>query len=413
MIRSRWLRRVSFLFALGTSLALTGCADYIDVSDLHLVVALAIDRTTDGATQVTAEIVNPQSAPSMGGSGGGSPQGSKPYLVATAIGNSVEQAVSELDQTLPYHLYLSHNTVVVFGRAYLNQGIEQALDYLERNRSFRRSEVLVATAGEARTVLNLSTAPEPLNAFGIRSLVDRTALKTPAMGSEQLQIVDEYLSPSHVSLMAWIDGDQEGQPQMKGVALLENGRLARYLDWRDTTALAWVLGSTHEIDIEVPCPGEPGPATAAPSQPRSATIRLLTTHTEITPSVDERDLPRIRISVRGRGEIVRLCSNEAISQELLAHLGQAADSVIRSRIVHVTKTLQRWDVDAAQFSSCLYRRYPHWWKEHRARWQQIFPDVPVTVDVQISVARSGLITHSVDLWNKGADRPPLSRGPKE
>lgn len=407
MTQGRWGRLLIALCMTGICALTSGCKDYTDVNDIHVVVALAVDAAKDGSTMVTAEIVNPQNAPSAGGSGGGSAQGGvAPYLVRTTVGDSVEDAIEKFEPVLPYHPYLPHNTVVVFGRDFLMRGIQEALDYFERNRNFRRSEVFVATSGLGRTLLTASTEPEALNAFGLRSIVDRAAMKAPAVDSEQLRVVDAYLSPSHAPVMAWVDVDDDGKLVMKGVALLRNGQIGHYLNLPRANGLYWLLGPTHEIKIQVPCPGHTAPEDGQQARTQSVTLRLLQTHTRVTPELNPGGQPRFRVFLRGTGEIERLCPGESLSRQLLQQLEQAANAAIRSQINDVIQELQARDIDACQFGTALYHHYPAWWRLHEANWPREFQRVPVTVDVQISVVRVGLTTHSVDVWMRNGDRPP-------
>ncbi|MCL6444600.1 MAG: Ger(x)C family spore germination C-terminal domain-containing protein, partial [Alicyclobacillus sp.] len=180
--------------------------------------------------------------------------------------------------------------------------------------------------------------------------------------------------------------------------------------------LCWLLGPVHELDLEVPCP-EPSSRAPGHSQKRTpggaSTLHLLSTRTRITPYIGEDGQPRFRVLVRGQAEVERLCQGQTLRQPLLEGLAQEAEEVMRAQILQALKPLQAEGLDAVQFGTRLYRRYPAWWKRHRTEWRASFQKVPVNVEVQLSIVRSGLITHSVDAWMKNSDHPPLARTHQE
>ncbi|WP_139234824.1 hypothetical protein, partial [Alicyclobacillus macrosporangiidus] len=206
---------------------------------MNIVIALGIDRTDNGLVQLTAQIVNPNAVPSAGGGQSGS-GGGQPFLIRDETGSSIEEAVEKFKADVPHRMYLAHNTLVVFGSDYAKQGIDKAFDYFERNRYFRRNQLFLVTPGQARDVLSAPSDPEPLNALGLRDLVEQVGEMFRVVDSGQLEVMKEYLSPSQAPVLSLVDRDATGHLLMKGVAVFRGAKMADVLTVEETKALAWL-----------------------------------------------------------------------------------------------------------------------------------------------------------------------------
>ncbi|MDQ0190722.1 Ger(x)C family spore germination protein [Alicyclobacillus cycloheptanicus] len=367
---------------------------------MNIVTALGIDRTDDGLVRVTAQLINPEAAPSAEGSGSGG--NVIPFVIREETGTMIEDAMEKFKADVPHRIYIAHNTVVVFGSDYAKHGIDRALDYFERNRYFRRNQIFLVTPGQARDVLSAPSAPEPLNALGLRDLVEQIGEMYPVVNSEQLDVMKEYLSPSQAPVLSLVDSPPTGNLLVKGVALFRGVKMVDMLTVDETKGLAWLMMGTRQVVIPLPCDVKGGDVGSA--------VRLLGSQTQVIPRFDS-DGVSFLVKVQARAEIDRLCPNERLSEKTYQQLEQKTAKYMEQHMQAVMTKLQADDVDACQFGTRLFIEDPRTWRQISAQWPVYFARAQVKYNVRVQITRTALSSNTPE---SSASRsglvPPAGRG---
>ncbi|MBX6395287.1 MAG: Ger(x)C family spore germination protein [Alicyclobacillaceae bacterium] len=383
---------------------LSGCWDRVEVSDLAILVGLGIDQTPEGI-EVTAQVINAtQSGKQMGsGKQDGSQDKEQPFLNYRERGATLQEAIHRFYRLIPRRLFVSHNTVVVFGRQFAEQGFQRALDYLERDRNFRRSQLFLVTSGSARDLLSEKTGLERLTARGLRKMVD---LQTNTSGSEvsiELRVMNELLNPSGCPTMAWVDPDGN-TPRVKGLGLFRGDRLVDLLPFRDARGLLWILGKAQRAQVSVPCPhGQ------SSGKEQKISVSLLSTAVDIDPEPGPAG-PIFRVRLRGDGEVHTLCPGETLSPASMHRWSQLVEQEIQREMERTVERLKEKNVDAAQFGTRIFRKDPAWWRRIARQWPDLFQTCQVQYDVHIHLLRAGMISHPPQTDYTPENYPPRRSG---
>lgn len=385
-MRRRFQQTCSLFLCTLVAVSLPGCKDLKEVDDISMIVAVGIDEADDHQVQVSGQIVDPLAARSPGKRSGGG--GEKAFTVHSEYGSTVEEAINKFDEHLPRKTFLSHNSVVVFGQTYAEHGIGRALDYIERNRDFRRNELLVVASDRAVRVLSVPTSPEPLNAVALRSLVEHGEEKSVTIDSTQLAFMRQYLSPSHVPLLARVDVNSEDELGQYGLGVLDGGKLADCLSPEEANALLLFLGPTQQHAITLPCDHRQ-------TSDLGMTVRILSTQTKVRPVVRGHQIG-FNVQVRGQAEIERLCPTDKPTPDMYRAVELKVQHNIEARMHHVLSREKSKHLDAMQFGTALFQAYPAVWHRVAQRWNNLLPAVPVHLDVKIHVFRSGLTSKAPD-----------------
>ncbi|WP_029423559.1 Ger(x)C family spore germination protein [Alicyclobacillus macrosporangiidus] len=401
-MRSYLFRKLAFFLVISIgSLSLPGCFDIQEVDDMNIVIALGIDRTDNGLVRVTAQIVNPNAVPSAGGGQSGS-GGGQPFLIRDETGSSIEEAVERFKEDVPHRMYLAHNTLVVFGSDYAKQGIDRAFDYFERNRYFRRNQLFLVTPGQARDVLSAPSDPEPLNALGLRDLVEQVGEMFRVVDSGQLEVMREYLSPSQAPVLSLVDRDASGHLLMKGVAVFRGAKMADVLTVEETKALAWLMGDTRQVAILLPCDGKDNGVGSA--------VRLLVSHTKVIPQFGN-DGVSFLVKVQARAEIERLCPYERLSEKTYKKYEQETAEYMERQMQAVMTKLQSDGVDACQFGTRLFIENPRRWRQISQQWPDYFARAQVKFNVRVHITRTALSSNTPEsAASRSGLAPPAGRG---
>lgn len=387
------------MLLMSTLLAVPGCKDLREVDELNIVLALGIDETQDQRVRVTAEIVDPAGTRGPGPSSGGGGQRSQATFTRQQTGKTIEEALDKFEENVARHLFLSHNTVVVFGRDYAEHGIDKAMDFMERNRDLRRNQLWVVTDRTASELLKASGKPEFYNALAIRSVVQQGVQKSVAVNSIQLRVIKQYLRPSHSPTLAYVTLVNDKLCQC-GIGLFDGGTYKGHITSHDAQALLLFLQDTQQTEITLPCSD-----THSMQTDLGNTFRILHTHTHVVPVILGKEI-RFSVKVRGQAEMGRLCPGSKPTPETYKQLESMLDADIQTRMQKVLTRLQEQETDSVQFANVLFENNPTVWQQVANGWMEIFPNVQVNYDVQIQLLRHGLASKSPDAEYSPQGLPP-------
>ncbi|CAB3395406.1 Ger(x)C family spore germination protein [Kyrpidia spormannii] len=402
-----WPKKTGWLIVVLFAIVLTGCWDRVEVTDLALVIGMGIDDAGQNGVDVTVQLLSP-TGQTIGGEqgqgtmGGSDSSGKRAFINYQQRGKTVQEALDRLYRVLPRRPFVAHNTVVVFGRRYAEKGFDQALDYIERERNFRRSQMFVVTSGTARELLDVQTSPERVNARGLRKLADqqlRTSITEPSV---ELRVVNDLLSPSQSPVMAWID-PVDNEPRVMGVGLFQGGKLVDLLPARESQGLMWLLGRSGQAFIHIPCPGGRPSSTS-----QCLSVRLINTKLHVDPVMTPSGVV-FRVRGYGQGEVDAVCEGETPTPERMREWGQQVAQYMETEMDRTLQRLKAKHVDAAQFGNRLFRRNPELWRSVARRWPELFSKCRAEYDLQINLQRSGMISQS-PLEDRSPENYPPRQG---
>jgi spore germination protein KC len=391
-------RLVSLGLLLVSVLLLPGCWGQKEVGNMSIVIGLGIDRLDDNRVRVTAQIIDPAGMRTGGSSGVSA--AAESYVNHTSEGRNIEEAMDAFYENPWRSLFFAHNTIVVFGRQYAEHGIKNAIDFFDRFKDFRRIQILVVASGQAADVLSAKTGIEKVNARGLRELVEHGAGTSKTVHSIQLNVTDQFLSPSNTPLLAAVETNNAGKIKLAGVAAFKGDRLATIVNPDDTKGLMWFLGRVRQTQMLLPC---------AHSQ-HGIAVRLLRSQTHFKITSRHGSVSSVLVKVRGDAEIRRLCTKEVASAANLRLWGKNADSFIQRQMQQSLRHFQDAHLDAVQYGTTIFRTNPQYWRSIADQWEDLFPKTQTTYDIQINIIRSGMISNSpFSNYNKKIIPPKLGR----
>lgn len=135
-MRSPYIRKaVVCIILLAMIVLLGGCWDKVEIDELSIVTATAIDKHDDGQVEISLEIFIPKSlsGSSQGGGGGAESGGGQTTMVVSHKGKNMADALSKLEAELPRRIFWGSCKVFIFGTAAAKDGIQHYLDFLLRH----------------------------------------------------------------------------------------------------------------------------------------------------------------------------------------------------------------------------------------------------------------------------------------
>lgn len=392
------IRKITTFLSVCLIFLMTGCSDLTEVDDINIVVALGIDETQQGQVRVTAEFAH-LAAGSTGQQGQSPSDQLGESIVRESVGRTVGDAVSQFESMIPHHLYLANNSMFVFGEEYAKHGVNRAFDYLERDRHYRRNQLLVVTSGTAEDVLKANPEPMPYRAQAIRKLVEQSTRELKSVDSEQLRFARDFLSPPGTAVMARIDETTDNRLTNSGVGLFDHGKLVGFLNPHETEFMSLLLGQQGTMTIPVACP-------KGAQSDVGMTFRTINSDVRIMPIFSKNKL-HLFVQVRGNAEVQQLCPNQKTGPDELKQLEGVLNKAVEDGCQEVMDNLKTRQIDAIKVGNLVYRKHPSLWYNLAENWQNdAFAHVEETFDVQFNLLRSGLATNSpLDIFDSKSMTP--------
>lgn len=359
---------------LGLALIIPGCWDVHDISDRSLVTAMAIDLAANDPDtyRVTYEIINPIGYKKQ--------NDDKSRILETVEGKTLTQALERLQARVAHLVYLGHLRMVLVGENAARQNFQNIIDFVERNPQMSLRFRLRYVRGEALDALRVEPLFEKYLGDELTSLpvFRRTIQYSLVRGIRYVDfITDLYKSDGRgLGTAISIDPDRSGFIQ-EGGAIYSHWALKDFLNGTETQAANWFLGG-GSADIVADYHG--------------ATVTYVVDNKKnrLVPWINDGQL-QFQVNIRTDGQILEvkngdlLVSDESTRKELEAQLKEVIAAQARSA---VEKAQKQTGVDYLGFDRALLYKYPQLYRS--LDWYEVFPNVPVNVEVQVNITRFGL-----------------------
>jgi spore germination protein KC len=386
-MKLRHLKRfLLFLFIAIPVLLLAGCWDRQEVNDLGLITAAGIDRISDKEIELSVLVYIPKSAgtgQSMeGGSGSGS---SSQTLVRSATGLTIADAMSKLQEILPRHIFWGHTEVFIFRDQLAKRGLAKHIDFLLRHPQLRERSMIFISRQKPKEVLSLMPPLERDLASVLREL------ESMKMGMEVTvkDFAERLISGSGDTAVPWIKKlpPQSGKKKnetiayIAGTAIFKKDKMVGKIDDSVTRGVLWLR---NEVQLAT--------VTVTPKEAKGhVSFSLQKASSELIPKF-ENGKWKITLKAEAEADIIQNTtrldmSDPVVIKSLHQQFKKVIENKVNEAIVQVQKEMK---ADIFGFGEAFYRKYPDLWKRHKERWDEIFPNVEVTIDTDIKIRRQGM-----------------------
>ncbi|HBT47079.1 MAG TPA: hypothetical protein DEA73_04225 [Peptococcaceae bacterium] len=403
--------RLVFVMALLTLLA-TGCWDRREINELAFVSSMAFDL--EGEKRIlTAEIIRSAAVAGGGDAGGGGatsparPQRS--VVISSEEGDTLFGAGRWLATKLPRRAYVAHTAAVLVGEEMARRGLAEVLDFLDRHQEFRRSTCILLTRGPAANILveaqggledSLGREIAGLakwvrvSGYGFIPNIHDLLQDLSGGGASTLIPVLEFSPQPQPPVSGRVPSGPGASPPtglpaepeivrtvaLDGAGLFHHDRLVGWLDRRQVRGWAWARNRVVRAVLELECPGD------------GSKLSVEITEVEGDIKIEAKNsLLEGVIKVKVEGNLLeQQCTHDFTTPEALQALEDRAATFIAAEIRSALEQAQEAGADVFGFGGALYRKEPRLWKELHNRWREEFSELPVTVQVEAKMRRTGL-----------------------
>lgn len=148
------------------SIVLTGCTARQSLSDLTIVEAVGIDYE-NGKTKISIQYLNLAKS-------GGTTEGINTNITSVAFGKAdgISDAVADASKKLSKEIFFGQNKIIIFGKDYVEKGIDKGLDYLLRSVDSRPDVLVAMSSDSAEKIIKSSEKDARIPAENLYNLLE-------------------------------------------------------------------------------------------------------------------------------------------------------------------------------------------------------------------------------------------------
>lgn len=388
----RRLAVVYLLLVITSTLFLTGCWDRHEIQDRSFVLAVAIDLAdqgdehstpletfAEGSGQKPLRLSLQVLALSPQRRGENSP--SKTYVISNT-GRSIHEMLRDANGQNSKPLWFEHIQSIIISEAAVRKfGLTPLIDLFRRDAEVRWRTKIYITPQDARPFLDF--VPPTGEAGGIFiSNISRSIKNLHIAGSNTDLGATSTRLDNKVDVVLPVIQMSDKQVKVKGMAVFKKDKFVEYWDEYTIKGAKFLLGIEKAALIAFSCPIHPE---------ETVVFEMFQQDTTVTPQIDGEQISfKIDVAMRGNiGEISCSDDHDATDKAFMDKAEALFAQEVQQNIEYALKVMQKSGVDDAGFARRLKAYEPKTWDKVKDRWDEVFPTIPLIINVKISIQNTG------------------------
>jgi spore germination protein KC len=366
---------------------LSGCWDSRELDMLFITTGVALDKADDPAQMdITFQISKTQSGssdPKQAGS-----QGESMILLGTTK-NTMLEAMMEFNRSSSRTLMLQHNQVLVMGSALAEQGIERWIDVSLRERSTRMEVLVIVADGRAEDVISAKLEQEDLSGMFLSRMIQSLSVISPFYKVRMLDFVSRLLDKTTAPVAPFVtvvEKDDKQEILMIGMAVFKEDKMIGRLDNDETTGYVWTMGAVEQCEV------------VADTDLGRAIYQIIKMDCKKNLELRMDGGIKASLSVDATLNVGELQGFEKLAKDdLMPYLIELAQLEIQQSITDTFETVRTLNADIYGFGILVYGKYPNEWRSMKTRWDEIFHDIQLDVQVKVRIPATGQIVNPLGI----------------
>ncbi|WP_018933463.1 Ger(x)C family spore germination protein [Gracilibacillus lacisalsi] len=360
---------------------LSGCWDKKELNEVAVVIGVGIDKVSEneGVYEITAQVIKPQEDDQQGSE--------LPTWSVTAQGETIMDAIKNLNRLSPRRLYWSHLQIIIFSEGLAREGVAPIITWFERDRDSRAGSYVVVTRDSAQDLLNQKIELGSIPAKAMSDLLDSAEQRQIIARKVKLRdfttvLTTPGIDPSlDVIQPKNIRGEVEAY-ELNDVAVFKDDQLVGYIGGAIMSGTELLKDTYDYFIVEGVCPGNEEGFFSFQSTDYESEDELTLKNEELTYKLD--------IFVEGNLSD-QTCSADLLDPERMEQVEKEIGEVITSRIENEFERAKEMGSDIYGIGQKLRRVYPDAWKTAQDQPDEMLEKVTFDIQVEANIRRSGLI----------------------
>lgn len=376
------IKNVSKLLFLCTlSLMIVGCWDYNEIETIEFVLGSGVDQL-DPDFVVVVEMVKPS----------GTEEVKSEAIVLSTEGRSFLSSGRALRNPTGLTLFWPHAQVFIVSEEVAREGIIPAMEFMVRSSNLRTTiSLFVARDCTVEEIFNskpLIAETVSQHLIGIVEMHEQIPTFYPQEMWKFRKEMNQCGFSSSAPTIQLVHERGELVPIVKGTALFKGEQMVGWLDGEESRIFSLLKGKADRGVLVV--------NTTIEGYEGLFTYEIMTNQTKIKPVV-EGDSVAMSITVELWMGLFEVGTAEVnfLDPELVQDLERQVSATVKHQIHGLLSKIQReYTTDALGFGLLLKRKHPQIWRAYSENWEEVLPNLDVTVEVESRIVATGLLLKS-------------------
>lgn len=381
----------ALMLALVLAPSLSGCYGHREIEQSGFVLAIGLDVGEEQMMRVVAQVAVPAAIAGTQEGGGGQ----QTAILLSTEGHTVSEAIVNLSKVSPNRLFWGHADTIVATTRFFEAALHVQTDTFLREREFRPGARVYVTRDDLGEVLTAEFPTLSGNAIYIDDLTRWQQIHSTSPATSASKIAVMLRSRTQAVMIPQLSLDEsattgsQGSDQkllrLEGSTVVDTEGVVAELTGDETRGVLWLLGEVRQTAMSIPNPTEIGGYLG---------IRILRNWSEIRVKVNQERIEDSVVSVLIKGEAditeMRFTASDQTVEDI-AIIDSAIDDTVLREVRSALETAQSIGADVFGFAELFRRSMPAAkWNDVRHRWSSVFPELEVSIEVDIRIRRRGM-----------------------
>lgn len=376
------------MFILGIyTLICTSCWDGIEINRRSVIFSIGIDKNLDiqnvRGNQLPKRYIVTYAIPDMSKLSGDESISENIHTIESAKSTTFSTSIEEVQTRMQNTINFSHTKAILLGADLLNDPImmSEIIDGLERNMLFTRSTPIFAVQGTAQEAMKVKNEQHPIIGLYIMNYVKNKERARSRYREALLGTVIRDFRENNSALIPIVNIIDNKEIEIKGGALLKDFKLQTWFTPEEVRGLLWIEGKVKGAQIPVPVDESYLSYTV---RQQDCKISFYLENNEIQCNLD----------VTNEGNVGEYYINARTSLTNVDYIEQIENQLnkkIKQEIIYLIDQSKQYRTDIAGIGTEIHRQHPKWWEQIKDNWDEIYIDLPIEINVDTKIRRTGII----------------------
>ncbi len=375
----------------------TGCWSKDEIEDQSIYVGVGLDPASESQLEkqfrteggdyrkrkimtTTLQIINVQSDSKNGG-GQEASTSQKPYYNISETGDSMFQLIREFSTRMERPVIGHHLKVIVINEKLARKyRMNELLDFFLRDNDIRPSSHVLISKGSARSSM-VAKDNKVIPSLRLMGLFDNRYRSLSILEPMTLSKLAGKMHGEQSYLLQNVIA-ADGEVKFSGSSIIKGKtqRLQGTLNEEETIGSVWLMGT-----------GQGGLVKSYNEDRQPLVYEVKGMKSKITTKVAGDDFS-FHVRIESNGRLIEEFSNtnETIDSAFRKQVEEATEKEVgRLTGLALKKVQKKYGIDVLGFGKQFSIQHPRKWEKIKDRWEEIFPDIPITVSIDIEITEYG------------------------
>ena len=369
-----WKRKYLPCLFLSILFIISGCYDSEDIDRRMIVIPIGIDSKPDGKMLVSFRM--PLISPGSGNSSQVDQKGGN-FIVRSSLTSGVFPALGDIQVQNEYNVFMGQCRAIIFGETLAKNGLNQALDFINRMPTFPPTAFVVIGRPTAEAIQYLKWPETDVHDQDIRWFFSNRP--NQKFGVQKWSLFRDIYDPLQDPLVPLVTPlEDNSSMRVIGSAVFRGNRMVGELDLEETALLELMKDPQKENRI-----------TLSLGQNIHATFYAITGKNKIKVSYLNNQ-PHYQITMRLNGFLGELSGPRLpLTPKNLKQLKKQTESYLEESLLKIIKKLQTLESDPLGFGNRFRAKQPRHFSAHR--WPLDYNQAEFKVKVKFFIDRIGVL----------------------